>query len=350
LSELQNAKAKVQINPLQIDIQYRNQVTYIKQVIERLRLNLSGRVILTEIGSAFYMYTPIIALLAGAQRVYAWTSDSQYGAGKEISEKCMSLCTMVEMENKIEISVNEKPETHIQKADIITNSGFLRPINKRFINNIKYGAVIALMYESWELRGQDIDIEFCREKGIRVAGTWENDPLIKVFDCIGSLAVKLAMEAGYEITNNNILVWSNDDFGEVISRSFKALGANQVVQTTDTARLYGILQQIDFIFICDYDEIRNYTTGANAVWDLKKMASINQSFGIVHLYGEINSFDLDKFNISLYPKKNGKAMFMSQTLGYIGFRPIINLNAAGFKVAECMIKGESHSLVQPITY
>ena len=60
-------------------------------------------------------------------------------------------------------------------------------------------------------------------KGIKIAGTWEDHPKINVFQSFGSLSTKLALEAGFEIHNNNILVWSDDNFGDVSQKAFLAL-------------------------------------------------------------------------------------------------------------------------------
>ena len=56
---------------------------------------------------------------------------------------------------------------------------------------------------------------YFKQKGIKVAGTWENHPDLKIFDGCGHLAVKISQEAGYEVYQNKIIVWSNDHFGEV---------------------------------------------------------------------------------------------------------------------------------------
>ena len=41
------------------------------------------------------------------------------------------------------------------------------------------------MYESWELRDEDVSIDYCTKRGIKVVGTNENFNDIKVFQHIG---------------------------------------------------------------------------------------------------------------------------------------------------------------------
>jgi hypothetical protein len=75
----------------------------------------------------------------------------------------------------------------------------------------------------------------------------------------------------------------------------------------------------------------------------------NPNLGIVHLYGTLNSENLLAAGLNVHPAKNGRAMFMTNTLGYAGLNPIIYLQAAGLKVAEEMIAGKFSTISQPIS-
>ena len=67
-------------------------ITKIEEVVEDLDLNLRGFNVLTEVGSDMYKYTPIVAQIAGANRVMCWTRDSIYGKAKMIINDCK--CTV----------------------------------------------------------------------------------------------------------------------------------------------------------------------------------------------------------------------------------------------------------------
>ena len=56
----------------------------------------------------------------------------------------------------------------ISEADIITNSGHLRPLDQDKLQYLKKGAVASLMYEDWEIRDIDIDINYCNRQNIVV--------------------------------------------------------------------------------------------------------------------------------------------------------------------------------------
>lgn len=311
-------------------------ITKINNGIKKLKLDLSNLIILTEVGSDNYVYTPIIAAMANAKLVYAFTKDSKYGLAKDNIEKCSEIINDIGLNHKIKFIVNEINENHIREVDMITNSGFLRPLNSDLLIHAKKNLVIPLMYEKWEFRNSDIDINYCLENNIKVAGTWESHPLLKIFEHVGILALKMTFNAGYEVLNNKIIVWSNDDFGKVIKNYFIKSGANEVILTNNESDLMNNLNKVDFIFICDYKEKREY--GTKEFFDFKELIKINKDFGVIHLYGKINYKKNYKILSNIFPYFNGYSNVMSYTLDYVGLNPLINLQIAGFKVGESLIK------------
>ncbi|MFQ5786465.1 MAG: hypothetical protein ACE5H1_00640 [Thermodesulfobacteriota bacterium] len=325
------------------------EIQIIRNFIAKVNLDLSGYTILTEVGSSNYLYTPIIAAFAGAHKVYAWTNNSWYGSGSDNIKDCLELCKNFGLEDIIEFSNGTRPSYQIQEANIVTNSGFVRPINKEFISSMNKTAVISLMYEAWELRNEDVDVRYCREAGIKLSGVWENHPQLKVFSGVGPLAIKLSLEAGYEVYQNKIIVWSDDQFGKETVKSFENMGASKVIMTCNTEELYENLSGTDFVYICDYDERRKYF-GRNSIFDLEKIVLKNPYLGIVHLYGNVSINELRKNNIKAYPEKDGKPLVMTETLGYLGATPIFRLLIGGLKVAENMLREIKSDLVQPVNY
>lgn len=312
----------------------RRAVRIINETINDLDVDISGKVVLTEVGSKNYLYTPIIASLSGASEVYAVAKNSRYGLAKDIIAECLTYCEKLQIKN-IKFLEEDIPNTVLAQADIICNSGNLRPINEDKLKHCKQSVVIPLMYEAWEFRAQDVDLSYCKIKNIKVAGTWENHPKIKVFNYCGMLAVKMALEAGFEITGNNIIVWSDDHFGEVISQKFKDEKAS-VIQTVQIADFYNNLASVDFVFLADYDESGKYF-GKDGIFDIKKIKELNPDISFIHLYGNIDIEFINSNNISIFPQQNGHAQVMTYTLGHVGLIPILRLQVAGLKVAQEMI-------------
>lgn len=316
-----------------------------------LELNLDGLRVLTEAGSQHYLLTPIIAALSGSPEVFVWINDSSYGAAKDIKSNLLKAADFFNIaHHKFTFALNERPIEHVKKSNIITNLGFVRPLDQSLLKQINpQKTVIPLMFEAWELRDSDIDISLCKKLGIKVAGTWENHPSLKIFDGCGHLAAKMAFEAGFEIIQNKILIWSSDQFGEIITKTLKSMGAKEVTLTTDLSLYKEKLSGLDFIFICDYhqgDELQ----GTNRLIDIDEIMRLNPGLGIVHLYGGIKAAPLLQAGINLYPPKDGLPMRMSYTLSHLGPRLVISLHAAGLKVAESMLKNLNSPLEQPVTY
>lgn len=318
----------------------------IRKKIVELDLDLSGYNILTEVGSLEYIYTPIIAALGNANKVFAYTKDSKYGLAKDIISQCQKILKSIDLLDKVEFCSDEVSEDHLENADIITNSGFIRPLDEYKLKHISPTTVIPLMYEKWELRDSDIDIDYCKSKNIKVAGTWENHPSLLVFNHIGPLAIKMALNAGYEIYENKIIIWSDDHFGEVTKQAYINLGAKEVILTSDETILNDNINEVDFIFICDYDEEREY--GTKDFFNFENLLNKNQNFGIVHLYGKINYEKYNNLLTNIYPPFDGVPNIMTFTLGHLGINPIVNLQVSGFKVAESLKKSINCEFAQII--
>ncbi len=324
----------------------------IEEIIKGLKLDLKGLTILTEVGSNLFALTPIICAIAGAKTIYAWTRDSRFGAGIDNVKQCRSIQQEMNLQNiDIQFAINERPNKHIQEAHIITNLGFVRPLDNFFLQNVNpRKTVISLMCEAWELRKSDIDIDYCKQNNISVAGTWEDHPSLEVFQSTGKLAVKMALEAGYEVYQNNILIWSNDSFGKVAYRAFLDFGANRVMMTTSTEVLMKNLAKLDFIYVCDYDEERAFFSNkkGEGIWELADLKKINPSIGIVHLYGSVDVNFLSKNHITVFPEINGKPKVMTKTLAHLGLVPLIRLHAGGLSVGQMMLEKQESNLIQTI--
>lgn len=323
-------------------------IALIKDNINLFKLNLTGYTVLTEAGTGYYLLTPLIPLLAGASKVIVWVKDTRYGSADSIAEQLVRLLNDIDVHGRIEIRKNERNVSDVGSADIITNSGNIRPLDKDLLKFTKKNCVIPLMYEAWEVRKTDVDIDYCKDCGIPVAGTWENHPDIKVFDYSAVLAIKMAFEAGFPVFKNKIIVWSDDHFGETAVRGFKSVGAREVISTTDIDVFYNELSDTDFIFICSYHETRPYF-GSQGIFTSEKITELNPNITFVHLYGNVSETYCLENGINIYPVRSGKEMLMTFTLAHVGIEPLIKLQVAGFKVAQEMKEDKNETgLLQSI--
>ena len=221
--------------------------------MEKTGINLSGLVILAEAATGIYAAIPAMLLKAGASHVYAWSRDSAYGiAQKGIDEAKRYIIDAGQPSNRVTFEANTRPKEQVSLANIIMNNGHVRPIDKNLLEGARHReATVALMYDAWEARQNDVDLTVCRELGIGVAGVDESDESLGIFKSCGHLAVKMALNAGYEIVFNRIMVWSTDQFGDVIADAFRNFGAYEVIQTTDSSILADEMGSLDFIFLCE---------------------------------------------------------------------------------------------------
>lgn len=59
------------------------------------KLDLNGLIVFTEAACGEFIYTPIIAAMAGAKKVYAITKDSKYASKDEVKKKQCYLLNFV---------------------------------------------------------------------------------------------------------------------------------------------------------------------------------------------------------------------------------------------------------------
>lgn len=190
------------------------------------RLDLDGVTVLTEAATGAYVVTPVIAAVAGAARVIAVTRDTRYGSVDEVAVRTHALATLAGVAPRIEI-VGGKTAELFGAADVVTNSGHVRPLDAPTIAWMRPDAVVPLMFEAWELDANrlDLDLDALRARGIEVAGTNERHPEIDVFSFLGPMAIKQLTDAGIAVRGCRILVVCDNPFAPFLVRGLEAAGA-----------------------------------------------------------------------------------------------------------------------------
>ena len=301
----------------------------IGETIERLALDLKGLTVFTEAASGYYKFTPIIAALAGAETI-ALAKDSEYGKAKDVSQDLRQCAARFNVDKMIRI-VSQKKEGDIRQANILTNSGHIRPIDRDFVGMMKPGAIVSLMFESWELREDDIDIEACKENGIRVVGVNEDHPLVDVFAYVGVLGIKMLLEAGIGVYKSQIGILSSDKFGVTLKRYLDNCGARAVLSTDYQSLLEDSL--LDAIIYADYDSVIRIEKDAIRLQENDAV--------VIQFLGGLNYNDLISSGLSVYPDRPMPPKRMAQTFSELGPRPVIELQGAGLKAGEIVYKGSA---------
>ena len=327
-----------------------SEVRLVRDSIAAFSLDLRGLTVLTEAATGHFRCTPVIALAAGASRVFAIAKDSRHGTRGEAADAVRRLAHACGVERGL--VVVEDYEC-LADADIVTNTGFVRPISAALISRMNPTAVIPLMWETWEHRPAEVDLAACLERGVLVLGTNEGDPRLRTMDLVGTLASTLLDNAGLKIRNANVVVVGGGPFGSSVARRLDALGANVIVcaekrldedveplriaAALGSERAGGLLERADALVIADHHSEHVLIGPAAAITTEKLHASRGQLL-IVHLSGLIDTAGLRAANCTIVPEHvPTKARTMSVTTGFLGPRPVIELHTAGLKVGQIML-------------
>lgn len=302
-------------------------ITLIQQSIHRCELQLDNLTVLTEAATGAYVVTPVIAAMAGAKKVFAITQSSRYGTIEEVKAQTEQLAKIGGVSEQIEFMTNKSPDI-VAQADIITNSGHVRPIDAEMIAWMKATAVIGLMYEAWEFRPEDLDLITCRLRGIQVACMNERHPSVDVFSFLGIMAIKLLLNAGIAVYTSNILLLCDNPFSSFIERGLVSVGAN--VDTVDRLEVAPIDRKYDVILVA----LQPRTQPVLSAIDADIIAKYWPGAVVAQYWGDIERSALLSQKILVCPEVEPKPKHMGILPSAVGPEPIIRLQVGGLKAAE----------------
>ena len=304
----------------------------IDAAVERCRLDLTGKIVLTEAACGSYVVTPILAACAGALHVYATTKSTAYGTVEDVVAQTLEVAELAGVRDRIEI-VFGRSSAIVGQADIITNSGHVRPIDREMIGWMKPSAVVSLMYEAWEFRPGDVDLDACRDRQIRVGATDERHPDIDMFSFLGPMAVKLLLDAQVAVYRSSILLLCDNPFSGFLARGLKRAGAS--VDVAQSVAMAPRQQRYDAIVVALQPRDVPVLSAADA-----RLISCHWPGAVVaQFWGDIDRVTLEDLNVPLWPEKGPSAGHMGILPSAIGPEPVIRLQAGGLKVGELLGRG-----------
>jgi hypothetical protein len=322
------------------------------QLIKSVNLDLTGLTVYTEAATGAYRVTAGLAALAGAQKVYAIAADSKYGSADLSAEQTLEFANRLNVDDVISI-VNQKHETDIYEADIVTNSGHVRPIDGQIVRQLKPTAVIPLMYENWELRDKDIDLAACREKGIVVAGSNESHPEVGILKYLGQMSKILLDEL--DVADGQIAIWSNNVFSAWIADGLQRLGyhtqdASKINLHTENGN-EGAINNSEPVL--DFDVIRNSTAlvlaitprdvrdttadvgmAGQSIVSAKTIAEQCPNVPIAQVWADIDRRASEAAGLRVVPSMDPGRGHMGVLPSDVGDEIVIQLQIGGLKVGE----------------
>jgi len=310
-------------------LNYRRLARLMNEAIAGCSLDLSNTTVLTEAASGAYAVTPVIAAAAGA-KVYALLRGSSYGSPQEIARATGLLAREAGVEHAITF-VTELEPAIVAQADIITNSGHLRPIDRAFVSLMKETAVIPLMYEAWEYREADLDLGACADHSIAVAGTNERHSSVDVFSFLGPMVVKLLLDAGIAVYRSRLLVLCDNDFAVFLLDTLRKMGA--VVDIATALPVQGV-DACDAVVVALRPQ-RHFVFGAA---EAAVVATRWPGAVLAQFWGDVDRTAVADVGIALWPRVPPQLGHMSILPSAIGPEPIIRLQTGGLKVGEVLLR------------
>lgn len=302
--------------------------------LKKFDLNLSGKIVLTEAASGNYVVTPILAAIAGA-KVYALFKESIYASFNEVKLQIKELADEFKVFDKITI-ITSYNDIDLSEIDILTNTGFNRPINKQLINKLSPKCVIPLMWEPWEYRSNELDLDACRERGIKVYGTNESDPRLRTMDYIGYIVLSLLLMEKQSPFSSNILVLGDEHFAPPIIRILEKNNYSASYSGDYNERI--ILNDFNVVVFAEHNN-HGLLLGEKG---LIKPSELSNNHLLIHIAGNV---DVSKVKCKVIPDKPANFGYMSFTTDYIDSMAVIDLHTAGLIVAEGMSKAKENGLV-----
>jgi hypothetical protein len=299
--------------------------------VAECRLDLAGLVVLTEAATGPYAVTPVLAALAGAADVVALTRDTRYGSAAEVSRQTLELAAAAGVADRITVTTERRPED-IARADVITNSGHVRPIDDAMVALMKPTAVVPLMFEAWEAEAgrSDLDIPALRKRGIAVAGTNERHPAVDVFSYLGLMAVKLLLDAEVPAYRSRIAVLCDNPFRDFIVGGLTGAGAEVSAAATLGELLAGPQPEALLVSL--------RPTGGSVLSrsDVDQLATRWPGCLVAQYWGDLDRAALQERRLTLWPATAPGAGHMGVLPSAVGPDPIVRLQTGGLKVAEVL--------------
>jgi len=300
-----------------------------REAVDRLRLDLRGAVVLTEAATGAYAVTPVLAALAGAAEVHAVTRDSRHGAVADVVDETHRLAERLGVRSSITITTDRSDEL-FRRADVVTNSGHLRPIDAATVAAMRPGAVLPLMFEAWELGAgrTDLDLGALQARGVEVAGTNERHPDIAVFGYLGLLAAVQLADAGVSAHLGQLALWCDNPFLEPMAHGLRGAGAT--VRSADTLGELLAGPRPDALVVAMRPRDTAVIDGPVAALVAEAWPGVT----VTQFWGDIDRAACE--GLRVWPEQPPAKGHMGVLLSRLGPEPVVRLQAGGLKVAQVL--------------
>lgn len=300
-----------------------------------MSLDLSGLRVLTEAATGAFAATAALAALAGATEVVAVSRSSRWGSADQAFDEVAALAQRLGVLSKIAFKTGASRD-FAGNCDLVTNLGFVRPLDRALVETLSEHSTVCLMWEPWEFRAGDIDMLALADFGIPVIATNEGHREVRTFDYLGPTVGRLLLGAGIEISHSQIVVIGSDPFGDAVAGWLTRAGAVIDHRGSDDWQLAVQAESMpDAVVIVEHRHHRPIITSRDAVV-LDLLAGAGSP--VIRLCGVIDTAVLRAHGVTLLPDIEAAPGVMTVTTAYAGCRPVVDLHAAGLKAGSLVVK------------
>jgi hypothetical protein len=324
------------LDPLPPGFSIQRLIELMRRAIAVTGLDLSDMTLLTEAATGAYGVTPVIGAMAGAKRVCAVARPSRYGSVAEVRAWISELAAASGVASCVDV-VEEVSIEILGRVDILTNSGHLRPLCSDLIDRLPRTAVIALMFEAWEFRPDDIDFAACVRRNIPIVGVNERYPTIDVFSFLGPLCVKQLLGCGFPVYSNRVALLCDNDFAEPMIKGLSGLGAS-IATFSAVKEMFRDRWDVIVVALQPAFEPR---IGHGEASHLATVAPPGTT--VIQFWGDINREALAAYELNIWPWEPPPLGHMGALLSEIGPEPIVRLQTGGLRAAEWIFRGGAAS-------
>lgn len=309
----------------------------IERSVDRMTLDLSGSTVVTEAATGAYVVTPVIAAVAGADRVIAVTRATRFGSVDDVEAETRQLADLFGVFDRIDVRDERPSDQIVQAADLVTNSGHVRPIDASVASWMRPDAVVSLMFEAWEidLGRDDVDLDALRQAGIRFAGTNERHPAVDVFSYLGPMAVKLLADAAISTYDAHLLLLCDNPFMPYLRAGLEDSGADVVVGDRFDPDL--VNDRLDAVVVA-------LQPGDDPVIAKSEIATIAErapAAVVAQFWGDVPRDWCAEAGVPCAPAADPGTGHMGVLPSAVGPEPIVRLQAGGLKVGELLLRSET---------
>jgi hypothetical protein len=321
-------------------------VALMRDAIDAFELDLQGLTVLTESASGHFVWTPLLAATAGARLVLALAADSRHGTAHDVAAATLTGAAGLGVGARVAVTT-ARDDPRLGETDVATNLGFVRPLDRGLLERLGSRAAVSLMCEPWELRPGDVDVGACRELGIPLLGTNEEDPRLKMFDYLPAIAAGLLAELDVPPAGARLVLVSSGKFAGALRTGLREAGAEPVVFPPPLRRSDRAFQRAaaaaDALIVADYPGA-GPVLGEAAAYTPADLAACNPGIRLAHIAGDVRREEVAAAGIRHAPATFAPPGHMSVTAARLGPVPVIDLHCAGLKVGEALVRARRRGL------